>query len=145
MIDAYRPDPRLFMGTHTAGGAVGRVDELATAFPHRNAATMMVFASFWDDPADDEEMIASTRDWYNHLEPFTGGYYTNIEFEIDETAAGNYGPAYERLTPVKGRYDPMNLFRLNSNVEFEIGPLSEPRLLYAILRSPARPRDGRSA
>jgi len=116
MIEAYRPDPRLALFTHTAGGAVGRVDELATAFPHRNAQTMLVFVSLWDDPAMDEEIITGTRDWYGHLEPFTGGYYTNIEYEIDVTAAGNYGPAYPRLQQVKGRYDPMNLFRLNSNV-----------------------------
>jgi hypothetical protein len=29
---------------------------------------------------------------------------------------GNYGPAYERLSKIKGEFDPMNLFRLNSNV-----------------------------
>jgi len=117
MIGAYRPDPRIALFTHTCGGAVSRVDELATAFPHRNAQTMLVFASLWDDPAQDEEAITSTRDWYNQLEPFMGGYYQNIEFEIDAAAAGNYGPAYRRLTEVKGRFDPMNLFRLNSNVK----------------------------
>ena len=117
MIEAYRPDPRVAMFSHTAGGAVRRVGELATAFPHRNAETMLVFASFWTDPAEDDEVIASTRDWHAQLEPFTGGYYQNIEFEIDETAAGNYGPAYPRLREIKGRYDPANLFRLNSNVE----------------------------
>ncbi|MCI0434421.1 MAG: FAD-binding oxidoreductase [Gemmatimonadetes bacterium] len=115
MIESYRPDPRLLLASHTAGGAVSRVGELDTAFPHRNAQTMLVFASFWEDPAQDEEAIAATRNWYNQLEPFMGGYYQNIEFEIDETA-GNYGPAYRRLSEVKGRYDPMNLFRLNSNV-----------------------------
>jgi hypothetical protein len=117
MIEAYRPDPRIAMFSHTAGGAVGRVDELATAFPHRNAETMLVFVSLWNEPAEDEEAIAGTRDWYNHLEPFTGGYYQNIEYDIDATAAGNYGPAYQRLAQVKGRYDPMNMFRLNSNVQ----------------------------
>jgi FAD/FMN-containing dehydrogenase len=116
MIEAYQPDPRVAMFSHTSGGAVGRVDELATAFPHRNAETMLVFASLWNDPADDEEAIATTRAWHRHLEPFTGGYYQNIEYEIDETAQGNYGPAYQRLAEVKGRYDPTNLFRLNSNV-----------------------------
>jgi FAD/FMN-containing dehydrogenase len=116
MIEAYRPDPRIAMFSHTAGGAVGRVDELATAFPHRNAETMLVFASLWNDPAQDEEAISATRAWHAHLEPFTGGYYQNIEFEIDE-AAGNYGPAYQRLAQVKAQYDPTNLFRLNSNVQ----------------------------
>jgi FAD/FMN-containing dehydrogenase len=117
MIEAYRPDPRIALFSHTAGGAVGRVDELATAFPHRNAETMLVYASFWADPAEDEEVITSTRDWHKQLEPFTGGYYDNIEYEIDAKASGNYGPVYERLARVKGQYDPMNLFRLNSNVK----------------------------
>lgn len=116
MVEAYRPDPRVAMFSHTAGGAVGRVDERATAYPHRKAETMLVFASLWNDPAEDEEAIATTRDWYNYLEPFIGGYYQNIEFDIDDSAQGNYGPAYERLSQVKGQYDPMNLFRLNSNV-----------------------------
>jgi len=96
LIEAYRSDPRVALFSHTAGGAVGRVDELGTAFAHRNAQTMLVFASLWEDPAQDEEAIALTREWYNHLEPYMGGYYQNIEFEIDE-AAGNYGPAYSRL------------------------------------------------
>ena len=116
MIDAYQPNPNVFQGSHTAGGAVSRVGELDTAFPHRNAAMMFVFASLWGDPAQDEEMIAATREWYSHFEPFTGGYYDNIDFDGNE-AAGNYGPAYERLARIKNQYDPGNLFRLNSNIE----------------------------
>ncbi len=117
MIDAYRPDPRQAFFTHTAGGAVARVGELDTAFPHRNAATMLVFVSFWADPEWDQECIAGTRAWYSALEPFTGGYYDNIDFGDDDSAVGNYGPAYERLARIKGIYDPGNLFRLNSNIE----------------------------
>ncbi len=78
----------------------GMVREMTPAF----IDAMIVSVSLWNDPAEDEE-------------PFTGGYYQNIEFELDETAQGNYGPAYERLAHVKGQYDPMNLFRLNSNVK----------------------------
>ncbi|MGW8266564.1 MAG: BBE domain-containing protein [Longimicrobiales bacterium] len=40
-----------------------------------------------------------------------------MEFEIDESAPGNYGPAYARLREIKSRVDPKNLFRLNSNVQ----------------------------
>lgn len=116
MIEAYRPDPRVALFSHTLGGVVGRVDELATAFPHRQAETMLVFVGLWNDPADDEMAIRTTRGWYADLEPFTGGYYQNIEVEIDDSAPGNYGPAYRRLQEVKARHDPMNLFRLNSNV-----------------------------
>jgi hypothetical protein len=95
---------------------VKRVGELDTAFPHRNAETMIIVAGGWTDPAHDDEAIAKARAWFAALEPFTGGYYTNIEYDGDESA-GNYGPAYSRLREIKGRYDPMNLFRLNSNVE----------------------------
>ncbi len=35
----------------------------------------------------------------------------------DDEAVGNYGPAYERQSKVKGQFDPGNLFRLNSNIE----------------------------
>jgi FAD/FMN-containing dehydrogenase len=116
MIEAYVQDPRLAFFTHTAGGAVKRVDELATAFPHRNAETMVIVAGGWTDPEDDAETIAMARDWFGKLEPFTGGYYDNIEYEGD-AVAGNYGPAYSRLAEIKARHDPINLFRLNSNIE----------------------------
>ena len=109
-------DPRVFVGNHVAGGAVKRVGELDTAFPHRNAEIMIVIAGGWMDAAQDDEMIAASRAYYKALEPHLGGYYDNIDFDGDE-APGNYGPAYERLSKIKGRYDPGNLFRLNSNVE----------------------------
>lgn len=116
MIDAYTNDPRLAMFTHTAGGAAKRVGELDTAFPHRNAETMLIVGGGWMDPADDEPAIAMSREWYYKLAPFTGGYYDNIDFD-GEKAAGNYGPSYERLRNVKGEFDSTNLFRLNSNIE----------------------------
>jgi len=116
MLEAYVMDPRLAFFTHTAGGAVKRVDELATAFPHRNAETMIIVAGGWTNPAQDDEAIAKSREWFYQLEPFTGGYYDNIEYD-GESVAGNYGPAYPRLAEIKGRVDPMNLFRLNNNIE----------------------------
>src|SRR5690606_6151243 len=115
MIESFVPDARLAFFTHTAGGAVARVDELATAFPHRNAETMLIVAGVWKDPAEDEEAIARARAWFAALQPFTGGYYDNIEFE-GEAADENYGPAYPRLAKIKAQYDPMNLFRLNANI-----------------------------
>ena len=114
LVDAY--NPRLFLGTHVAGGAVKRVGETDTAFPHRNAEIMLVFAGGWMDRAQDQEMIAATRALYDAVEPYMGGYYANIEFDGD-AATGNYGPVYERLSGIKGQYDPRNLFRLNSNIK----------------------------
>ena len=114
LIDAY--DPRVFLTNHVAGGAVKRVGETDTAFPHRNAELMLVFVTGWADPAMDQELIAATRAQYAAIEPYMGGYYDNIEFDGDG-AAGNYGPAYSRLSKIKAQYDPGNLFRLNSNID----------------------------
>ena len=115
LLDAYSADPRIFITNHVAGGAAKRVGELDTAFPHRNAEIMLVIVSGWMDPAQDEEAIAATRDVYNKVDPFTGGYYTNIDTD-GAKAAGNYGPAYQRLQAIKTQYDPGNQFRLNSNI-----------------------------
>ncbi len=116
MIDAFIPDPRAAIFTHTCGGAVKDHGELDTAFPHRNAETMLVFTGGWMEAADDAGGIQAIRDWYNALEPYTGGYYTNID--NDHTSSHkNYGPAYPRLQALKAQYDPDNLFRLNSNIE----------------------------
>lgn len=115
MIESFTADPRLAMFTHTLGGAAKRVGETDTAFPHRNAETMLGVGGGWMDPADDDSAIATSREWYYKLEPFMGGYYDNIDFDGNE-AAGNYGPAYSRLQQIKGQVDPGNLFRLNSNI-----------------------------
>jgi hypothetical protein len=117
MIEAFVPDPRLAMFTHTSGGAVNRVDDLATAFPHRNAETMVLVGGGWMDPAQDEEAIALARNWYAQLAPCTGGFYDNIDFDAKEPTGENYGPAFERLARIKAQYDPGNLFRLNRNIQ----------------------------
>jgi len=118
LIESFVADPRLMFFTHTSGGAVSRVPELATAFPHRNAQVMIAVGGGWMDPAMDEEAIATARNWFGQLEPFVGGYYSNIEFDSSTSATvKNYGPAYERLSTIKAKYDPGNLFRLNRNIE----------------------------
>jgi hypothetical protein len=114
MLDAA--DPRILLGSHVAGGAVKRVGELDTAFPHRNAELLMVIGAGWEDSAQDDELIAACRTCYKAMDPFTGDYYDNIDFDRSQKT-GNFGPAYTRLSRIKGQYDPGNLFRLNSNIE----------------------------
>jgi hypothetical protein len=116
MIEAFVPDPRMAMFTHTAGGAMNRVSDTDTAFPHRNAQTMLSVGGGWMDASMDDEAMALGRDWFSKLAPFTGGYYDNIESD-PESVASNYGPAHDRLSRIKGQYDAGNLFRLNSNIK----------------------------
>lgn len=117
MIDAFIADPRAAIFTHTCGGAVADHGETDTAFPHRNAQTMLVFFTGWADPADDAIGMKMCRDWHAALDSHSGGYYDNIEQEGDQSVAGNFGPNYDRLRSIKTQYDPGNLFRMNSNIE----------------------------
>ena len=104
------------MSTHAAGGAMNRVGDVDTAFPHRNAQTMLSVGGGWMDPEMDSDAMAVGRSWLSMLAPFTGGHCDNIRSN-PESVSSNYGPAHERLAIIKGQYDAGNLFRLNSNIK----------------------------
>jgi FAD/FMN-containing dehydrogenase len=116
MLEAFEPGRGVLLNSFATGGAISEVAETATAWPHRNARSMVGAVSFWSDATLDEARIGSTRALWSELEPHTGGYYANIQADAIEVA-GNFGPVYERLVSIKNRHDPMNLFRLNSNIE----------------------------
>jgi FAD/FMN-containing dehydrogenase len=120
LMDGFQPDP----GRSTtvffqhSGGAIGRVAPDATAFPHRRSKLNMFAVVTWPMDSDAAPHIAYVKDYWARLQPFTDGYYTNeVAFEpqrqVDENYQGNIG----RLTELKNKYDPTNLFRLNANVK----------------------------
>lgn len=116
MIDAFVPDTKMALFTHTAGGEISRVGQTDTAFPHRNAETMLIVAGAWSNPQDDEDTMRLGRSWFSALERHTVGYYDNIEWDGESRVARNFGQNYSRLVDVKTKYDPGNLFRMNSNI-----------------------------
>jgi FAD/FMN-containing dehydrogenase len=107
------------MPIFTLGGAVSRVPEDATAFSNRNAQHIVNIVGAWpiDDP-DPQRHIAWVRESFEAMQPFATGSYMN--FMSDEPAdrlRAVYGPAkYQRLTALKRRYDPDNVFRHNQNI-----------------------------
>src|SRR5215831_5283735 len=76
---------------HHLGGAFGRVPQDATPFPHRAARFWLNIYGFWPDPAEDPGAAAARQPVYG-------------------------ARAGERLTALKRRYDPENVFRLNHNI-----------------------------
>lgn len=100
------------------GGAVGRVDPSATAFPHRDAAFSFHVLSGWSDMESDREMMQWTRDLHQAMAPHgTGGVYVNLLGEDEEDRVGAaYGPNLDRLAALKRTWDPDNLFRTNHNI-----------------------------
>ena len=75
----------------------------------------------WTDPADNDSAIVWTRDAWAEMKPFSrGGAYLNFPGQGEEGEAllrASYGSDnYDRLTKLKAKYDPANLFRLNQNI-----------------------------
>ncbi|WP_374209850.1 FAD-binding oxidoreductase [Glycomyces sp. TRM65418] len=101
------------------GGAIAEVPDEATAFSHRDAVVEFVAAARWSDPAEDEARLAGARRYAASLAPFASGVYVNT-LQEDEGRAG-IGRAYPaeklaRLTALKDRWDPDNVFHLNHNI-----------------------------
>ncbi|MGD8792904.1 MAG: FAD-binding oxidoreductase [Anaerolineae bacterium] len=103
------------------GGAASQVDEMATATGHREAEYILAINNGWENPADNEQQIQWTRDFWREVQQFsTGGAYVNFMSadEGQERVKAGYGAEkYERLVEVKSRYDPNNFFRINQNVK----------------------------
>jgi FAD/FMN-containing dehydrogenase len=107
------------------GQGVAAVPDDATAFSHRDADYLFHPISVWEDPADDEKVIAANRAFCDAMRPFTtGAAYLN--FTPEDRVRDAYGEEkYERLVALKDRYDPENLFRLNQNIK-PSGQTGEP-------------------
>lgn len=115
---ATRPSPLSQVHLHHLGGAVARVDEQATAFAHRQAPFALNIVGMWADPGDDEANLSWARWHHRALQPFVSGAYVNFLADSgpDHLSAA-YAPATRaRLSVLKRRYDPGNLFRINHNV-----------------------------
>jgi FAD binding domain/Berberine and berberine like len=101
------------------GGAVSRVAADETAVGEREVGFDVSLAVGWapSDP-DPDRHRAWSRDGWEALGEQSSGVYAN--FISDEGAAGveaAYGDRLARLTALKDRYDPENVFRMNANVE----------------------------
>jgi FAD/FMN-containing dehydrogenase len=102
------------------GGAMSRVADDATAFPHRDAAHDINIVGSWlpGDAGDADRHIEWVRGMFSELEPHSRGVYVNF---TSDDAADRVQTAYDetqwrRLTELKAKYDPTNFFRLNANI-----------------------------
>ena len=100
------------------GGAMSRVPAEATAFAHRDAAVMVAILTGFEDPSTEATHRAWTEALHEALAANDAGVYSNfLEVEGEERIRSAYpGGTYERLSEVKRRYDPSNLFRMNQNI-----------------------------
>ncbi len=124
IVDGFEAEPNrsttFFYGQ--SGGAINRVAEDATAFPNRDAINAPFVVVSWNQGADPYHHILYIRSYWQTIEKFTDGFYTNTgDYETQENLNKNYRGNYKRLVELKDRYDPGNLFRLNANVRPSTG------------------------
>ena len=105
-------------GLQAYGGAIGEVSNDDSAFSHRDSLVEFFGAQAWDDPAEDEERMASARAFGAAIAPFSSGVYVNVLFETgSEGVRRAYGDTkLAKLAELKRRYDPENVFHLNQNI-----------------------------
>jgi hypothetical protein len=112
------PTPFSQISGWAVGGAVSRVDSSATAVGEREVGYEISITAAWPPSAPDgERNKAWVRAGWEALRPRSAGVYAN--FISDEGASGveaAYGARLQRLTALKDRYDPTNLFRMNANI-----------------------------
>ena len=115
---AEAPLPELEVYCLQLGGAIGDLDEDATAYSGRAGAFYWISQGVWDSPGDDEPAVAWCRRTARRLgELSMSANYVNEQADTG-VAPSAYGEAkYRRLAQLKWRYDPMNVFRLNQNIE----------------------------
>lgn len=116
-----RPSPHSIVDLWAMGGAASRVPAEATAFGDRSAEYWLVFNTTWADPAEAQENIAWTRDFWQAMQPYSNGkVYLNfpgIAGEDERMVETSLAETYPRLARIKQIYDPTNLFRLNQNIK----------------------------
>jgi FAD/FMN-containing dehydrogenase len=114
-----RPSPLTQILMLPGGGVPSRVPNDAMALGSRGAPFNYHITSLWADSADDEANIAWTRELAAEMKPFaTGHAYLNfLSDEGEQRVIEAFRPeAYARLTALKDRYDPDNVFRFNQNI-----------------------------
>lgn len=101
------------------GGAIARTDPDATAFPHRDATVSFTIAPKWTDPDEDAKHIGWAQDFFEATASYaTDDVYVNyLSRDERKRAKAAYGDHYDRLTNLKTKWDPDNLFRINQNIE----------------------------
>jgi FAD/FMN-containing dehydrogenase len=100
------------------GGAMARVPVDATAFAHRASRLMITVAAVYEHVEETPQHQGWVDDLSGTLLRDDDGAYVNFLGDEGESGVrGAYpGATWDRLSEIKGRYDPTNLFRLNQNI-----------------------------
>jgi FAD/FMN-containing dehydrogenase len=113
------PTPLSTMHMYPVNGFASGIGKNDTAWNYRDANYAVVIVGIAQDAADKDQAISWAKDYWSALHPYSsGGAYVNFMMEEGEDRIkATYGDNYERLTAIKAKYDPGNLFRVNQNIK----------------------------
>jgi len=100
------------------GGAVSRVPEDATAYPYRKETLLIYLMAMYGNPAEQPLHQSWVDGLADVFQKDGSGRYINFMGAADAALVGKAYPeaTWKRLTRVKHKYDPQNLFRRNFNI-----------------------------
>jgi len=101
-------------------GALNRLEEGHSPVGNRDARYVLNITSSWDEADHDEVNVEWTRAAWSDMRSFsTGGTYVNFltEDEGPERIEAALGKGLQKLTEIKRKWDPENVFRTNRNIE----------------------------
>jgi FAD/FMN-containing dehydrogenase len=101
------------------GGALNELPNDHSPVGNRDARYLLNVTGSWEQAADDAANMEWARAAWQDMRRFsTGGNYINFltEDEGTERIQAALGPSLHRLTEIKARWDPNNMFRTNRNI-----------------------------
>lgn len=112
------PTMQSTMHLYPIDGAVHRVGRQDTPFDYRDAKWASVIVGVDPDPANRARITSWCKDYWEALHPYSaGGAYVNFMMdEGQERVQATYREHYPKLSAIKRKYDPGNLFRVNQNI-----------------------------
>ncbi len=108
-----------------SGGAINEVASTATAFVHRSQFAVLATESTWT-PEDSQDVVDANVEWLDDLADglaphVSGAAYQNfIDRSQPDWERAYYGDNFERLTEVKRRYDPDELFTFEQSIPTKV-------------------------
>jgi hypothetical protein len=100
------------------GGAMSRIAEDATPFPHRKALFAFSPDALWTNPEETDANVQWAKGYWLAMRSYSprGAYVNFMADEGEDRVRESYRGNYDRLVQIKRKYDPGNLFRLNQNI-----------------------------
>ncbi len=113
------PTPYSSMHLYPIDAVASKVKNSDTAWGFRNSKWSQVIIGVDPDPANKDKITSWAKDYWQAMLPYSAkGFYTN--FSMDDTEdriKASFGDNFQRLTSIKKKYDPNNLFRVNQNIK----------------------------